>query len=242
MAARDGLGTDDTALVVANPVPEDRAARPGAARPGAAGRAGRGRGGGHPRQGRHALPAGPLPPRHRGSRRSRVNTTIILRNAALAAESRWPAVDSGPMTARDATVTPTGPRRRRRHDRRHRRCRRPAGARLRHGRSCADPPGWRRRQRRRLAGRRRRPRGLRRGRRRRPVRARGPEACSRRPASTPASGSPPRPRPAPASSWSATTASGRCCRTPGRTRCWPRPTCRPSWSRRPRTCTSRATR
>nr|WP_284290958.1 pseudouridine-5'-phosphate glycosidase [Angustibacter aerolatus] len=66
MRARAALGTDGTALLVANPLPVDEQARPGPARPGAARVARRRRGRGRQRQAGDAVPAGQVPPRDRG--------------------------------------------------------------------------------------------------------------------------------------------------------------------------------
>ena len=105
---------------------------------------------GDPRQGRHAVPARPLPPRDGGARLE-ANVRLVLRNAALAAQ-----------IARAASGMTPDRRRRRRHDRRRRRARGP----LAHGsdtparswaaaaaRAPTSRRGWPRSARRSLIGR-----------------------------------------------------------------------------------------
>ena len=97
ITARHAQGVHPGAIVVANPLPPDEQLDPALHdRVLAAGLAGLAREG-ITRQGRHAVPAGPLPRETDGASLD-VNIRIILRNAALAARI---------ASAHAVTTTPT---------------------------------------------------------------------------------------------------------------------------------------
>ncbi len=123
MRAQAALGLGDRAIVVANPLPADRAGRPRAARP----RAGARR---SPPPRPQGIRGGATTPflldrfhRETGGATLEANVALVRRNAALAAR-----------IARAARLMTRVVGRRRRHDRRRRRADRPGRARERHAR------------------------------------------------------------------------------------------------------------